>query len=179
MASKKRLAKIVHHLNINGDGDDHCIAANNTSESVDIEEIFKYRKRMEGKTLGISEWVALTQKDLDTFSDLTYDHNWIHKKGAGKKGSPFGTPIAHGLLTLSLLPKFTYEVYGKYYKENPDKYAKYVKTGINYGYNKVRFIDAVLVDNKVRAKIVCKSVSKGGKFKTIKGITTITIQTKK
>eukprot|EP00483_Globobulimina_turgida_P007321 UN07335 len=170
MASQKRFVKIVNHLNKDNDS----FIVSGTSESVDIEEIFKSKKEMEGKTLGITKWVTLTQKDLDIYSDLTNDHNWIHKAGAGKKGSPFGAPIAHGLLTLSLIPRFSYEIGAK----NPDKYAKYVKTPINYGYNKIRFIDPVLVDNQVRGKFVCKSILKGGKFKTIKSITTVIIQTK-
>ncbi len=91
MASKKRLAKIVHHLSNDSNGS--CIVSNDTSESVDIEEILRDRKKLEGKIIGVSNWFTLTQEDLDTFSNLTHDHNWIHKKGAGKKGSPFGTPI--------------------------------------------------------------------------------------
>ena len=103
------------------------------------------------------------------------DHNWIHKAGAGKKGSPFGDTIAHGLLTLSMLPRFVYEVSAKY---GDQMSLKQIRSGVNYGFDKVRFIGPVFVDNKIRAKFKLKSAEKGKKKNSIKYIYEVTVETK-
>jgi acyl dehydratase len=94
-----------------------------------------------GSTLGVSDWVTVDQSQIDTFADATGDHQWIHVDEERAKAGPFGATIAHGFLTLSLLPVLvaqTFQVEG-------------TKMGVNYGLNKVRFTSPVPVGSKVRA----------------------------
>lgn len=96
-----------------------------------------------GQHLGTSDWVTVTQARIDQFADATGDHQWIHVDPDKAADGPFGTTIAHGYLTLSLLPLFystTYKLEG-------------VTMGINYGANKVRFLNPVPVDSRLRASI--------------------------
>jgi acyl dehydratase len=96
-----------------------------------------------GQHLGTSEWVRITQERIDLFADATGDHQWIHVDEKRAKDGPFGTTIAHGYLTLSLLPLFystTYSLEG-------------VTMGINYGANKVRFLAPVPVGSRLRGSI--------------------------
>ena len=108
-----------------------------------------------GQHLGHSDWHTITQDQVNTFADATGDHQWIHVdiEKAGK--GPFGAPIAHGFLTLSLIPLLaqrTYRVDG-------------LSMGINYGLNKVRFPQPVKVGAKVRggAELVEITDVPGGK----------------
>ena len=94
-----------------------------------------------GKELGVSNWVQVEQPRIDQFAECTGDHQWIHVDVEKAKKGPFGGPIAHGFLTLSLLPKFfesTIEVTES-------------AMGVNYGLNKVRFIAPVPVGSRLRA----------------------------
>ncbi len=93
-----------------------------------------------GETLGPSEWVEVDQARVDTFADATGDHQWIHVDPDRAKDGPFGGTIAHGLLTLSLLPDLLGRVYT----------VERLSMGINYGFNKVRFPAPVPVGAKVR-----------------------------
>lgn len=96
-----------------------------------------------GQHLGTSEWVEVTQERIDQFAEATGDHQWIHVDADKAAAGPFGKTIAHGYLTLSLLPLFystTYRLDG-------------VKMGINYGANKVRFLSPVPVGSRLRASI--------------------------
>ncbi|OXM66254.1 MULTISPECIES: MaoC family dehydratase [Amycolatopsis] len=93
-----------------------------------------------GEQLGTSDWHTVTQEQVNTFADATGDHQWIHVDVEKAKQGPFGAPIAHGFLTLSVLPLLsagTYRVDG-------------LKMGINYGLNKVRFPQPVKVGSKIR-----------------------------
>ncbi len=94
-----------------------------------------------GEELGPGEWRVVDQQAIDTFADATGDHQWIHVDPERAATGPFGTPIAHGLLTLSLLPVL---LGGLYRIEG-------VRMGINYGLNKVRFPSPVAVGSRVRA----------------------------
>lgn len=94
-----------------------------------------------GEELGVSDWLTIEQKRIDAFADATGDHQWIHVDPQRAAGGPFGTTIAHGFLTLSLLPHLVSQVY------RVDGAAM----GINYGLNRVRFPAPVPVDTKVRA----------------------------
>ncbi|HEY2203320.1 MAG TPA: MaoC family dehydratase [Pseudonocardia sp.] len=116
----------------------------------DVDEV----KAAVGETLGSSEWFTVDQKQIDTFAEATGDHQWIHVDPEKAKGGPFGTPIAHGFLTLSLIPKLNSTVFG----------IRNVKMGVNYGLNKVRFTSPVPVDSRVRATIELVDVAdvKGG-----------------
>jgi acyl dehydratase len=94
-----------------------------------------------GETLGHSEWHTVTQEQIDQFAQATGDHQWIHVDAERAASGPFGTTIAHGYLTLSLIPMLTYRTYQ----------VQGVKMGINYGTNKVRFPSPVPVGSRVRA----------------------------
>lgn len=94
-----------------------------------------------GEHLGYSDWYTVTQQQVDTFADATEDHQWIHVAPERATRGPFGTTIAHGYLTLSLIPMFGREIYQ----------VNGLKMGINYGLNKVRFPQAVPVGAKIRA----------------------------
>ncbi|MDO5504276.1 MAG: MaoC family dehydratase [Actinomycetia bacterium] len=104
-----------------------------------IEEL----KNLTGEHLGTSEWVTVTQERIDQFAEATGDHQWIHVDTERAKDGPFGKTIAHGYLTLSLLPLFYQSIYK----------VEGVKMGINYGANKVRFLTPVPVDSRVRGSI--------------------------
>ncbi len=96
-----------------------------------------------GQELGVSDWLTIDQKRINDFADVTGDHQWIHVDvERAKAESPFGAPIAHGFLTLSLIPYFSKE---NYRVEN-------AKLAINYGLNKVRFVASVPVDSRVRMR---------------------------
>ncbi len=96
-----------------------------------------------GEELGISEWVNVTQDRVQTFADATGDHQWIHVDvERAKRESQFGGPIAHGYLSLSLLPMLGWQIYT----------IEGAKMGINYGSNKVRFPAAVPVGARVRLR---------------------------
>lgn len=94
-----------------------------------------------GSQLGHSEWRTVSQDQVDLFSDATDDHQWIHADGERARTGPFGGPIAHGLLTLSLIPSFMREIYQ----------VKGLSMVINYGSNKVRFPNVVPVGSRLRA----------------------------
>ncbi|HEY3684452.1 MAG TPA: MaoC family dehydratase [Streptosporangiaceae bacterium] len=94
-----------------------------------------------GEHLGTSEWHTIDQRQVDLFADATGDHQWIHVDPERAAKGPFGAPIAHGYLTLSLLPTLTKEIYR----------VDGLKMGINYGSDKVRFPSPVRVGSRVRA----------------------------
>ncbi|POX39011.1 dehydratase [Streptomyces sp. Ru73] len=94
-----------------------------------------------GEELGPSDWLEVDQKRIDLFADATGDHQWIHVDQEKAKAGPFGTTIAHGYLTLSLLPALVPQLMR----------VDNVKMGINYGTNKVRFPSPVPVGSRVRA----------------------------
>jgi acyl dehydratase len=94
-----------------------------------------------GEELGTSDWVTITQEAVNLFADATGDHQWIHVDPQRAAGGPFGTTIAHGFMTLSLLPALRHKMYT----------VQNVKLVINYGLNKVRFPSPVPVGSRVRA----------------------------
>jgi NADPH:quinone reductase len=102
-----------------------------------------------GKPLGVSDWMTVPQSMINLFADATLDHQWIHLDEERAKDSPFGSTIAHGYLTLSLLPKLMGEIYS----------ADFVKMGINYGTEKVRFLHPVPSNSKIRLNAVLKHAS--------------------
>ena len=100
-------------------------------------------RRAEGDELGTSGWHEVTQAAIDDFADVTGDHQWIHiDPERAKAESPYGTTIAHGYLTLSLIPALTKD---NFRVEN-------AKLAINYGLNKVRFLAAVPSGGRVRVR---------------------------
>jgi len=96
-----------------------------------------------GQEIGVSDWVAIDQDRIDKFADATDDHQWIHVDiERAKKEMPDGKTIAHGYLTLSLIPMLAARIMR----------VTGVSRGINYGSNKVRFINAVQVGSRVRGR---------------------------
>ena len=97
----------------------------------------------DGQELGTSDWLTIDQERVDQFADATGDHQWIHVDVSGPKEGPFGGTIAHGYLTLSLIPLLGSQVFAL---ETPG--AK-----LNYGVNKVRFPNPVRVGSRVRSTV--------------------------
>ena len=96
--------------------------------------------RAEGDVLGTSDWIEVDQSRIDGFADATGDHQWIHVDVERAAVGPFGATIAHGFLTLSLLPPLLHQLYR----------VDNVTMAVNYGLDKVRFITPVRVGSKVR-----------------------------
>ena len=96
-----------------------------------------------GQEVAVSDWITITQQQVNTFADATGDHQWIHVDAEKAKAGPFGGTIAHGFLTLSLLPRFL----------ESTVVINDVRMGINYGLNKVRFVNPVLVGSRLRASM--------------------------
>lgn len=97
---------------------------------------------IKGEAIGESDWVTISQEDVNLFADATGDHQWIHVDPERAANGPFGTTIAHGFMTLALLPRLQHQMYT----------VNGIKLAINYGLNKVRFPAPVPVGSKVRAK---------------------------
>ena len=108
-----------------------------------------------GQDVASSDWITVTQTQVNLFAEATGDQQWIHVDVERAKAGPFGGPIAHGFLTLSLLPKFfesSFEIVES-------------KMGVNYGLNKVRFMSPVPVGSRLRAHmklLKCDPIDNGG-----------------
>ena len=99
--------------------------------------------RLVGHELGVSGWKEIDQMRIDTFADVTEDHQWIHVDAdRAAADSPYGATVAHGFLLLSLLPKMSKDTY----------VVENAKMGVNYGLNKVRFVAAVTADSRIRIR---------------------------
>jgi acyl dehydratase len=96
-----------------------------------------------GQQVGVSGWFTIGQEQIDSFADATMDHQWIHVDPEKAKDGPFGTTIAHGFLTLSLLVAIVSGVFK----------VEGVRMGVNYGLNKVRFTSPVPVGSRVRGNV--------------------------
>ena len=104
-----------------------------------------------GKEIGVSSWVTVDQNRINAFADCTNDHQWIHVDvERAKKESPFGTTIAHGYLTLSLLADMSYEI---------GIVPQDVAAVFNYGLDKVRFLTPVKSGSRVRARATLTDVT--------------------
>jgi acyl dehydratase len=103
-----------------------------------------------GNHLGYSDWYTITQEQVNQFADATEDHQWIHIDPERAKGGPFGAPIAHGFLTLSLIPKLAWQIYD----------ISGLSMSVNYGFNKVRFLAPVPVESRIRAGVELMDVSR-------------------
>ena len=95
-----------------------------------------------GQELGHSDWVAIAQDRVNQFAQATGDHQWIHVDPVRAAAGPFGAPIAHGFLTLSLLPMLFEGAFA----------IDDVRMGVNYGLNRVRFVSPVKVGSRVRGR---------------------------
>ena len=101
-----------------------------------------------GEELGPTDWLEVDQKRIDLFAEATGDHQWIHVDAEKAAAGPFGTTIAHGYLTLSLLPYFSPQLLR----------VEGVRMGVNYGSNKVRFTNTVPAGSRIRLKQTIKNV---------------------
>ena len=116
-----------------------------TRDIADLEEL----KTLTGTEVALSDWIDINQQRVDRFADATSDHQWIHVDVERcKRESPFGGPVAHGFLTLSLLPAMF---------ENALRMLD-VRMALNYGLNKVRFPAPVPVGSRLRARLTLASV---------------------
>ena len=113
----------------------------------EVQGIAELEKHL-GQELGTSDWVTVDQERINTFADATGDHQWIHIDEERAKAGPFGGTIAHGFLTLSLLPLLGAEVMN----------VTGMKMKINYGLNKVRFPKPVPAGAKVRDVVTLKEI---------------------
>jgi acyl dehydratase len=107
-------------------------------------------KELVGQEMAVTDWFTVTQERIQQFADATLDHQWIHVDvERAKRESPFGAPIAHGFLTLSLLPHFMHEAM---------TIQETLRMGVNYGLNRVRFVSPVRSGMKVRARFTLQSI---------------------
>ncbi|QET02293.1 MULTISPECIES: MaoC family dehydratase [Cupriavidus] len=106
---------------------------------------------LQGQEVAVSDWIEITQQQVNLFADATGDHQWIHVDvERAKRESPFGAPVAHGFLTLSLLPQFM---------ANALRFEN-TKVAVNYGLNRVRFTSPVPVGSRLRARIGLQKVER-------------------
>ena len=101
-----------------------------------------------GSSVGASDWVVVDQPTISAFADVTDDHYFLHVDAERAATTPFGRTIAHGMLTLSLLPAMAYQVC---------PYVEGARYPLNYGFNKVRFVAPVPVGSRVRGHFVLRS----------------------
>ena len=108
-----------------------------------------------GQEVVVSDWITITQEQVNLFAQATGDHQWIHVDVERAKAGPFGAPIAHGFLTLSLLPRFF----------ESSLHIAQTRMGVNYGLNKVRFVSPVPVGSRLRARmklLACEPIDNNG-----------------
>ncbi len=112
-----------------------------------------------GNDEGTGEWFPVTQEQIDRFADVTFDHQFIHVDPEAAKATPFGGTIAHGFLTLSMLTHLSAGTSSS--PPDPAKFAGFLM-GVNYGFNKVRFVNPVKVGARIRARAVTSNVELKG-----------------
>ena len=113
--------------------------------SIALDEFLK----LEGQKVGTSRWFDIDQSRIDTFADVTEDHQFIHVDEKAAEKTPFGTTIAHGFLTLSMLSAMIYDGVPN---------IEGAAMGVNYGFNKIRFISPVKSGARVRAHFTLNTV---------------------
>lgn len=108
-------------------------------------------KEFIGQEISVTDWFQVTQERIQQFADVTLDHQWIHVDvERAERESPFGAPVAHGFLTLSLLPHFMHQAL---------QIMQGVHLGVNYGLNRVRFISPVKAGSNMRARVLLESLT--------------------
>ena len=117
------------------------------AEQVVINGIDELKARV-GEEIGVSDWRVVTQEDVDTFARVTGDDQWIHVDPERAKDTPFGGTIAHGYFTLSLIPRFSYDLYT----------MTGVAFALNYGLDKLRFPSPLPTGSKVRMRLAVGAV---------------------
>ena len=128
---------------------------------------FEDFKAFEGQEIGVSEWLKITQEQINQFADATNDHQWIHVDvDRAKKEMPDSKTIAHGYLTLSMIPTMS----SSFIK------FKNLERAINYGVNRVRFTNMVPVNSKIRVRATVARVRQRSGATQVIGETTVEIQ---
>jgi acyl dehydratase len=113
--------------------------------TITLEEL----KRLVGQELAVTEWLEITQERINLYADAIDDHQWIHvDPERARRESPYGATIAHGFLTLSLLPKIVSDAIQ----------LSDLRMAVNYGLNRVRFPAAVRAGSRIRARVVLQSI---------------------
>lgn len=120
--------------------------------AAEVLPVDKIKSRI-GQEIGVSDWLKIDQKRINEFADCTGDHQWIHVNEEAAKNGPFGKTIAHGYLTVSLIP---------YFSSGISLVPEGTMMAINYGMNKLRFITPVPVGAKLRDKITLSNVEEKG-----------------
>jgi len=116
-----------------------------------IEDAYEKTRAMIGTEVGVSNWIRVDQAMIDDFAKTTHDDQWIHvDPERAKAETPFGGAIAHGFLTLSLASRFAYDCFSLL----PGQVM-----GINYGFNKLRFLSPVVAGSNLRGRFVLKNVT--------------------
>ena len=111
-----------------------------TKPALTLDEL----RRLVGSEIGVSRWLLIDQKRIDAFADATEDWQFIHVDPEAAKATPFGATIAHGFLTLSMLSAIAYDALPK---------VSGLAMGVNYGFDKVRFIAPVRAGRRIRGRI--------------------------
>jgi acyl dehydratase len=126
------------------------------TRSMTLDEIKTYV----GKEIGVSDWFTLDQDRINKFADITEDHMFLHVNPDAAKQTPFGGTIAHGLLTLSMMPVMAYQAVPG---------VSGTKMGVNYGYNKVRFMAPVKSGKRIRGRFSVKALepASGGRMQIV------------
>ena len=126
-----------------------------------------------GQEIHVGPWLTITQERIDRFAEVTGDVQWIHTDPErAAKESPYGTTIAHGYLTLSLLPCLTESNHPDFFQKNYPG----MRMRVNYGTNKVRFPSPVRVNSRVRARTVLSAAEKIGEAVQITYLITVEIE---
>jgi acyl dehydratase len=118
---------------------------------MDQQTVVEKLKGRIGQVVGVSDWLVVDQKRIDQFAECTDDHQWIHVDVEKAAKGPFGKTIAHGFLTLSLLSAMGQCIQFPFDKSE-------VQMSINYGLNKVRFLNPVPVNSRVRTRVTLAAV---------------------
>lgn len=143
MAGRQRLANPSCEFNLKFPGDAPVVARIRSIVYMKTFETLAELTSLAGQDIAVTDWFTITQQHIDQFAEATGDHQWIHVDPVRAKTGPFGTTIAHGYLTLSLLSGFF----------DRSISIRDVRMAINYGLNKVRFMAPVPVDSRVRAQV--------------------------
>ncbi len=136
--------------------------------SENAQKAYEIWKSVEGQEKGTGEWMEMTQERINQFADVTEDHQFIHVDPEAAKATPFGTTIAHGFLTLSMLTHLDGST------PPPADMSRYqgIAMGINYGFDKVRFPSPVKVGSKIRVhSLLAKVELKGSAVQTTRTMT--------
>lgn len=106
-------------------------------------------KQRVGREIGVSDWITIDQAMIDQFADCTHDHQWIHVDvERARRESPYGAPVAHGYLTLSLIATLSYQIGAR---------PEGLEVSLNYGLDRVRFLAPVPVGSRVRLRSTLQS----------------------